>query len=380
MINRFRIAIVLAALLVTALLVPQTAAAMSPSGQPGSTTEISQGTISITSTSVQPSFPLTIKFNIVAQSTVNIVDARLHYKVERTSFANVTSEAIAAITPAKSINSSYTLDLRNIGGVPTGTKIDYWWTIKDADNNVTQSVTTIFSFEDTRYTWQTISQGLVTLKWYTGNSTFAQTLMTTAQQALVNLAANTGAQLKKPVIIYIYNGATDLQGAMVFPQEWTGGVAFTDFNIITIGITTDNLTWGTGAVIHELTHLVTNQMTNNPYSGIPVWLNEGLSMYAEGPLDSSFVTVFNTAVAKKSLISVRTLDSPFSADSNIAYLSYAESYYLVKFLVDKYGQAKLSLLLSTFAQGSTYDNAFKTVYGFDIAGLNTLWQASVFGK
>jgi hypothetical protein len=196
----------------------------------------------------------------------------------------------------------------------------------------------------------------------------------------VKLAADTGAQLKNPGIIYIYNGSSDLQGAMVFPQEWTGGVAFTDFNIITIGVTTDNLAWGTRAVIHELTHLVTNQMTNNPYSGIPVWLNEGLSMYAEGPLDSSFATVFNLAVAGKKLISVKSLDSPFSADSSIAYLSYAESYYLVKFLVDRYGQAKLSSLLATFAQGSTYDNAFKTVYGFDIAGLNTLWQASVYGK
>ena len=80
------------------------------------------------------------------------------------------------------------------------------------------------------------------------------------------------------------------------------------------------------------------------------------------------------------LISVRSLDSPFSSDTNLALLSYAESYNLIKFLVDKYGQTKLSLLLSTFSQGSTYDNAFKTVYGFDIAGLNTLWQASVYGK
>ncbi|XUW99381.1 MAG: peptidase MA family metallohydrolase [Dehalogenimonas sp.] len=379
MFKRLRLALGSVILAVIILLAPQTAVAMAPVAPRELTTQ-SQGTISITSTSIQPSFPLTIKFNIVAQGTSNIVDARLHYRIERTSFAQVTSEAIAKITPGKSINSSYTLDLRYIGGVPTGTKIVYWWTLKDTDNNVAQSATASFSFEDTKYAWQTITQGLVTLKWYQGNSQFAQTLMTTAQQALVKLATDTGAQLKKPVIIYIYNGSADLQGAMVFPQEWTGGVAFTDFNIITIGVTTDNLAWGTGAVVHELAHLVTNQMTNNPYSGIPVWLNEGLSMYAEGPLDATFVTVFNLAVQSKTLISVRSLDSPFSADSMKAYLSYAESYYLVKFLVDRYGQAKLSSLLSIFAQGSTYDNAFKTVYGFDIAGLNTLWQNSVYGK
>ena len=156
MIKRLRIAAAFVVLLV-ALLLPQNAVAMAPIVQNPVYTGISQGSISITSTSVQPQFPLTIKFSIVAQSTVNIVDARLHYRIERTSFAQVTSEAIAAFTPSKSINSNYTLDLRYIGGVPTGTKIDYWWTIKDSDNTVTQSVTTFFSFEDTRYTWQSIT-------------------------------------------------------------------------------------------------------------------------------------------------------------------------------------------------------------------------------
>jgi hypothetical protein len=46
--------------------------------------------------------------------------------------------------------------------------------------------------------------------------------MAAAQQALARLATDTGAELDKPVKIYIYASTNDLLGAMIAPQE-TGG-------------------------------------------------------------------------------------------------------------------------------------------------------------
>ena len=37
-------------------------------------------------------------------------------------------------------------------------------------------------------------------------------------------------------------------------------------------------------------------------------------------------------------------------------------------------------LLTTFSQGSSYDNAFEEVYGFDMDGLNDLWQKYIIAK
>jgi hypothetical protein len=56
----------------------------------------------------------------------------------------------------------------------------------------------------------------------------------------------------------------------------------------------------------------------------------------------------------------------------MANLSYAESYSIIEFLVDSYGQGKMSELLSTFKAGSTYDGALLKVYVFDMDGLDTL--------
>jgi hypothetical protein len=198
--------------------------------------------------------------------------------------------------------------------------------------------------------------------------------MSAAQQALGRLAEDTGASLEKPVKLYIYADANDLRGAMVYPQEWTGGVAFTRYGIMAIGIAPGDIDWGKGAIAHELTHLVINQMTLNPYNSLPTWLDEGLAMYTEGLLGPEFTTYLSKAVAEDSLISVQSLSSPFSAYAEEASLSYAESYSLVEFLISSYGQSKMLELLNAFRQGNSYDGALERVYGFDMGGLDSLWR------
>jgi hypothetical protein len=201
--------------------------------------------------------------------------------------------------------------------------------------------------------------------------------MSAAQQALAQMAANTGASPDKVINIYIYASSKDLQGSMIYPNEWTGGVAFTRYNVVAIGISPNDLSWGQGAMTHELTHIVIHQVIFNPYSDLPVWLNEGLAMYSEGSLTSQFTVPLKSAISRNTLISVRSIASPFSADSNKANLSYAESYSLVDYLVKQYGPPRMLNLLQTFQSGSTYDGAFQKVYGFDMDGLNSQWRAWV---
>ncbi|MDH5696788.1 MAG: peptidase MA family metallohydrolase, partial [Dehalococcoidia bacterium] len=180
--------------------------------------------------------------------------------------------------------------------------------------------------------------------------------------------------LVTPAKLYIYAKAEDLRGAMIYPQEWTGGVAFTRHGIMAIGIAPGNIDWGKSAIAHELTHLVIHQMTLNPYNDLPTWLDEGLAMRTEGMLGPEFTTYLSKAIAEDSLISVQSLSSPFSAFAGEAYLSYAQSYSLVEFLISSYGRGKMLELLNTFRQGSGYDAALERVYGFDMDGLDSLWR------
>tara|TARA_Y100000031_G_scaffold155854_1_gene208009 strand:+ start:651 stop:1814 length:1164 start_codon:yes stop_codon:yes gene_type:complete len=333
-----------------------------------------QGGLTVLDSSAQVEFPMGLNFSLSARSDVSITDIRLLYEVDRMSYARVTSEAYLEFVPGTVVDVSWTLEMVRVGGLPPGSGIDYWWAVKDAAGNEVKTAPVRVDFDDERYSWQSLTEGEVTIYWYEGEPSFAQEIMTTAQQALTRLTGDAGAHLEKPVKMYIYTDPSDLQGAMIFPQEWTGGVAFTRFGIIAIGISPDNLDWGKKAIAHELTHLVVHQMTLNPYGEIPAWLDEGLAMYTEGPLLPGYVTYLDRAIAENSLISVRSLSSPFSAYADEAALSYTQSYSLVEFLISSYGQGKMLELLNIFKQGSTYDGALEQVYGFNMVGLDALWR------
>lgn len=327
------------------------------------------------SSSVQVSFPASITFGVKAQSDVNITRLRLNYVVDHQEFANVVSEGWAQFSPAQSVNTQWSWDMRKSGGLPPGTRVKYWWTAQDAANKTSETSPATVSFDDNQYKWQSVTSGPVTLLWYNGNRSFADALMTSAQQGMRKIAQDIGAETQGQVRIYIYASAQDMQSSQLFPQQWEGGVTFEGYDVIAIGVPTSQLSYGQGAVPHELTHWVTGHLVFNSYgAGLPTWLDEGLATYIQDEQDSNWL---NTAIQQNKLISVRTLSSPFSAIAEEAYISYAESHSIVSYLIKTYGKDKMLQLLNVFHQGSGYDDALKKVYGFDQDGLNKLWLQSI---
>lgn len=339
-----------------------------------------QGGLAILNSSATAEFPTRLNFNLSAQSSVNITDVRLCYTVDRTSFAQVTSEGYVEFTPATRVDVSWSLEMVKIGGLPPGATVTYWWQVTDAGGNRVETAPAQVNYDDLRYAWRSLTKEKVTIYWYKGDDPFAQELMSAAQQALARLAEDTGASLEKPVKLYIYASQQDLLGALIFPQEWTGGINLPQYHVIAIGMAPSELEWGKTTIAHELTHQVIYQVTANPYNDLPRWLDEGLAMYNEGVIGPEFISYLIRAIAENSLISVQSLSSPFSANVEEAYLSYAESYSLVEYLISSYGQGRMLELLNTFRQGSGYDDALEKVYGFDMAGLNSLWRDYVTGK
>ncbi len=337
--------------------------------------------IAVIASDVDVNFPSQAEFTLEAESSADIVDVRLYYQVDKMNYAEVVSEGWADFTPASRIEANWVWDMRN-ASLPPGAEVTYWWMIEDAAGNRFETSPEIMHFDDDRYLWQSLTStvpqgGELTLFWYEGGDSFARELMDTCEEGLARLAQDIGTYPERPIKIYIYASTSDLQGAMIFPHEWSGGVAFTGFGIIAIGIPPSNLDWGKKALVHELTHLVVHQATFSPYGKLPLWLDEGLATYNEGELDPVLRSYLEGAILEDELISVRSLCSPFSAYSEKAYLSYAQSYSLVEYLLDNYGQDRMLDLLTLLKQGSTYDEALIEVYGFDIDGLDARWRATL---
>lgn len=337
--------------------------------------------VAVIDSDAQVDFPSRIVFTVSAESYVDIVDVRLCYQVDRMNYAEVVSEGWADFTPAREVGASWTWDMSN-GSLPPGAQVTYWWMIEDDDGNTLETYPETVHFDDNRFAWQSLTSSIpedvgMTLFWYTGSASFAGELMDACEEGLARLTQDIGALPEKPIKIYVYASTDDLRGAMVFSQEWTGGVAFMDFGTIAIAVPPSELEWGRGALVHELTHLVVRQATFSPYGQLPLWLDEGLATYNEGELDPILRSSLNEAISEGTLISVRSLCSPFSAYTEKARLSYAESYSLVEYLLNSYGHDKMLNLLTLLTQGRTYDEALTEVYGFDIEGLDARWQATL---
>ena len=323
-------------------------------------------------------FPAGMTFSLTAQSTSDIEDVFLRYRIERLSDVRVTAVIQPDFSPAPRVTARWTWEMKKmLQSLPPGTRIHYSWRIVDVSGNELETSWETTEFRDDHHSWDSLAADGLTLFWYRGGQSFAQTMLDAADEALQRLSRDTGAYLEQGIRVYIYGSSEDLLNAMIYPQEWMGGAAFPQYGIVAIGIEPTNVAWGKRVMAHEVAHLATHQMTANPYNDIPTWLEEGLSMYAEGDLAFDFQDALGEAVASDDLISVQTLSSNFPSDYYQALLSYAESYSLVDFLISQYDKERMLRLLTAFQQGTTYDDALVQVYGFTTEELSQLWRQSL---
>ncbi|MBI2873071.1 MAG: hypothetical protein HYY00_07800 [Chloroflexi bacterium] len=333
-----------------------------------------QGPIEVLGASVTADFPNTITFRISARSQTEITRASLLYRVSRPQCARVVSVAQPEFRPSRTLNTQWEWQLRETGGLPVGASVLFHWAVRDAAGNVAETLEEEYVHRDPRFDWRQVQGDGVTLNWYRGDEAFARTLLDSAVQALERLNAATGASARGPLRAFIYGDTTALQAALVFPQEWTGGVAFTDFGIVAIAVPPSNLEWGQRAMVHEVTHLAVSDATFNCYVSIPAWLNEGLATYNEGPAQERYESVLRAAVAKDSLLTLRSIEGDFPSDPEKALLAYAQSRSVVAFLLDGYGPGAMQKLLAAFREGSPTDAALQAAYGFDEDGLERRWR------
>jgi len=332
--------------------------------------------LTIVDTRANAVFPLSLEFTIEAESSSPIVDARLLYQVDKVNYASVTSEAWPEFVPSTTLAASWTWDMRR-ASLPPGATITYWWRVRDESGAVVESDPHIVTFDDDRYAWQETGLSTVSLMWYEGDEAFAAQMIDVCDTAVEDLARDVGTRVDRRIKVYIYASSTDLRQAMVYPQEWTGGVAFTDYGIVAIGIGPGDMDWGVRALRHELTHLVIHAATFSPFGGLPTWLDEGLAMHNEGEVEPGFRQLLLQAAEYDALLSLRTLTGPFSSDTARAYLSYAESQSVVEYLLDTYGSEAMHTLLMAFRDGAVMNDALMLSFGLGLDELESDWHASL---
>ena len=323
-------------------------------------------------------FPESATFRATLTSNADITSVVLEYGNEQQTCGEVIAKAFPQFTPGKTVEAEWTWEMRQSGSLPPGAQLWWRWRVIDVNGQETVTEVETATWLDDTHNWQTMSHGdFIRLHWYESDQNFATELANAAQDGLVFNETQSGLKAEEPIDLYIYASTDDLKEAILYEPSWTGGQAFSDQNIVILGISPNDLDWGRDAIVHELTHVLVGHLTFSCLGDVPTWLNEGLAVYSEGELDSTSKSQLANAIRDDTLLTVRSLSSGFSEVADKAYLSYSQSYSITKFLVETHGQEKMTNLLVSLRDGSTIDEALMQTYGFDVDGLERAWRESI---
>jgi hypothetical protein len=337
-----------------------------------------QSQIDIQNLAVKLEFPDRLTFTAHIASANAIDRITLEYGVEKLTCGTVVAKAFPDFAAgAKTADVAWTWEMLRSGSEPPGTRIWYRWHVVDTTGDQRVSDKQQVLWLDDVHQWNTLSSGKLNLHWYDRTHDFGAQLLESAVASLQQLKQTTGVTLDAPTDLYIYDGTDDMRKAVLYEPGWTGGLAYSDSDIVIIGISSDQLDWGKRTEAHELTHVLIGHRTFSCLGSLPTWLNEGIAVYGEGGPDQISAERLSAAIKNDQLISLRALSGNFSEDSRKADLSYAQSYSVVNFLVASFGQAKLLKLFDNLGSGLKLEDSLSDAYGFGLDALEDRWRAAV---
>ena len=322
-------------------------------------------------------FPNTATFSATIKSDSNIISITLEYGNEQQTCGEVIAKAFPQFDPSTTVQAEWTWDMRQSGSLPPGSKIWWRWHYKDESGAEFVSEEKSAIWLDDVHNWQTISSDDLRVHWYENDEAFAQTMLDAGTEGLRRNKDQAGLTIDVPVDIYVYPNYDDMRDAILYEPSWTGGMAFSDHNIVIMGVSASDSTWDKNTVIHELTHVLVGHFTFSCIGTVPTWLNEGLAMFSEGDLDSHMQNQLDEAIKNDTLLTVRSLNGGFSELPDKANLSYSQSHSIVNFLIDTYGQDKMTEMLTALRDAKPIDDALVEVYGFDTDGLEDEWRQAI---
>jgi hypothetical protein len=301
----------------------------------------------------------------------------LQYGSDRRTLVPETTSVVPEFIAGTDVATSWSWEMKKTGSMPPGAVVWWSWEVTDDDGQTTTTSRGTIVYSDTRFEWQLSPHPDYDIYWHDQTEALIDGLLDAVEARLSRIKLDVVIPAARKPRVYIYRSSEELQGAVLFEQEWTGALAYPEYNIILTAVGSGSLEWAKGALPHEITHLLVGEATFGPFGGIPTWLNEGLAQYTETPMADYLQRALDNAIADSTLMSIRSLSGSFPADPTAAYLAYAESSSIVSFLIEEYGWEKMDGLLAAFKEGATDNNALLQVYAFDVDGLEAAWKAYI---
>jgi hypothetical protein len=261
--------------------------------------------------------------------------------------------------------------------------IDYWFEFEAPDGQNLSTQIGKFRYLDDRYSWQERMNGQIRLKWYEGDTQFAQAVIDTAQTGYANIQTILPLPLEQPVEIYSYASAQEMRDTLQsFSRNWVGAHADPDLGVMVISLPQgpEQRLEMERQVPHELMHILLYRHLGNGYANLPAWLNEGLASLAELYPNPDYIVLIERALQKGSLLPMASLCATFPRDASGTFLAYAQSASFTRFLVDEFGTSGMEKLLQAYANGLGCEQGVQSATSNSMTELERRWRQTYFGE
>lgn len=357
----FVIAFFCAGLFSSTLFIPRALAATNP--------------FTITAQTATATFPKGIDFQVTVTDTASAISQAtlvLSYNFPRDIELQ---RAVNVTTPQQTLTLRWHEDTTGDNFVEPGTTLSYKWQFHDTVGNDNAQTQRSFAVIDNRFNWQNLTQGQVEVHWYGQSTDFGQTMLSQAVDNVKRISAKLGATLHHTIDLWVYQTSSDFHGSLPPDvHEWVGGIAFPSLNEASIVVDSPNAETLIRDMPHELSHLIFHQLTEQGILA-PLWFDEGMAVYNQTYHEPDMTLQLKKSLLNHSLLRLSEIAYTFPANSDSAYLAYAQSWNLVGYMYATFGQAKMTNLISRMGgrQGEFNDD-LKQALGEDQIHLENQWR------
>ncbi|MGI8999125.1 MAG: peptidase MA family metallohydrolase [Candidatus Limnocylindria bacterium] len=249
---------------------------------------------------------------------------------------------------------SYVLDT-SVDHLTPNTLVTYQWRATDGDDVVLGPEQTV-RYEDDRdgLDWQRAQLGEATVHWYGDAEAQARRFGELTAVGVERAEDLLGTQLAGPVDVFVYDSREDFFGALgPGAREWTGAAAYSELRTIFMWLGGGSPAYLEVAMVHEVTHIVFFDATDNAFHEPARWLNEGIATWSEAEDAGGQRGIVEFEASGAGLFSFDAISEQFPIGERGGQLSYAQGTTMVDLIIDRYGREAIARMTAAYRDGGS---------------------------
>lgn len=272
--------------------------------------------------------------------------------------------AVVAPVEPRDGSASFVWDT-SVDHVTPNTLVTYWWRATvDGDVVLTPEATIRYDDDRERFDWQRAQLGEATVHWYGDAEAQARRFGELTADGVAQAEDLLGTRLAGPVDVFVYASRDDFFSALgPGAREWTGAAAYSELRTIFMWLGAGSNDYLEVAMLHEVTHIVFFDATDNAFHEPPRWLNEGIATWSEIGDAGQRRSIVEFEANGGGLFSFDAIGAQFPIGDRGGQLSYAQGTTMVDLIIDRYGRQAIARIATAFRDGATDAEALEAGTG-----------------